>query len=171
MRALSTLLMLGWLTASCGTQPTRPAVEDVRIDLQLSGTDGSPTRPIIATVKVSNDGSRDVYYWVGCGCPSILLEVLGPDGEPLGLEDPCAPYPLCPCGATPLKPGGTITGYLKFTGAAFRIVSAPGTPRECAPDSARAGDYVVVARYGYSITLGAASKTVERRVPFHWSGS
>jgi hypothetical protein len=169
---MATLLILGWLAAGCGTQPTRPATGDVGLDLQLSSADGSPTHPIVATAMVSNGSSRSVYFYIGCGCPGIGFQILGPDGEPIGLMDPCALQPLCPCGPTSLEPDSTFGRSLLFAGALYRVVSLPGTPLECAQDSARSGDYVVIARYAYSdSTRGAVSKTVERRASFHWSGS
>ena len=150
----------------------RPPLTDVRLTAGVSSPRGSPSDPVELNAAVRNAGETRVWHIAGCGCDPIGLEVLGPDGLPVAIDDPTAIGPLCPCGNVPLERGGTLGAGKVFSGTLYVTNSiVHPTPTYPAPN----GTYTVVARfsYGTSDAGGEASPSthLERRVTFDWEGS
>jgi hypothetical protein len=174
--AFTLSILFGFLVVGCGSEPNRPWAGnalmppphyDIQLDVELSSSDGAPGRPITVTAMARNQGNRRVESIAIYSCgPEIELQVLGPGGQPVFLKNPCEPVPIClRDGPLYLEPGHFFQIPLSFTGLTY---FATNWPTECATDQAASGDYVVVARFRYSVEKGSL-QVLEKRVPFHWS--
>ena len=154
--------------SGCGREVTRPAVTDVHFSLSASPETGSPSSPVTLRTQVSNVGDTRVWHYVECGGGNaISVEVLGPDGRRVALDDPKAVGPACPPGMAPLEPGVTFERGSVFTGVLYEQDSQVfPTPTYPAPP----GTYSVIAWFGYR-TMGpwdGPDVALERRTSFEW---
>src|SRR5206468_10528448 len=110
-RSVATGAVLLALASGCAKSPTRPAIDDIRLSVSTLPSMGEPGHPVSIEIRVVNSGKREVWHCEGCGCGNgIGLEVLGPDGTRVELNDPRAVLPACPDGPAPLEPGGVLSG-------------------------------------------------------------
>lgn len=154
--------------SGCGREVTRPAVTNVQFSLSASPETGSPSSPVTVSAQVSNAGATRVWHYVACGGDNtISVEVLGPDGRRVVLDDPKAVGPACPPGMAPLEPGGTLAGGSLFTGVLYEQDS-PVFPTPTYP--AAPGTYSVIARFSYRTTgpWDGPSVELERQISFAW---
>jgi len=153
------------LQAGCADRSTRPAFTQINLSLAASPARGSPSLPVAADVRVSNDGTKAVWHCGGCGCGNgITFTVLGPDSVEVWTRDPSEPPPGCPDWNTTLEPGGDLDRGLVFTGTLYVTGQAWPSPTYQAP----AGTYTVIARFYYATSAQGEWVALERRVTFAW---
>lgn len=150
----------------CDRHMTRPAVAKVQFLLSATPATGSPPSPVTLLAHVVNVGDTRVWHCEGCGCGNgISVEVRGPDGHRVALEEPKASRPMCPDGFSPLERGGMLDGGNIFTGVLYEQDSPVyPTPTYQAPP----GTYTVIALFGYRATGSGPEFVLERRVSFAW---
>jgi hypothetical protein len=179
--AFTSSVLLGFLLAGCGSEPSRPApvagVPVIDLELEVSSTDGSAASPITVKAIATNRGTAQAFtaslprvpY---CSCDGFTIDVLGPDGTPMVLY-PCGAASICLCVGEVVEPGASAQHSQIFTGTTYRVLS---TSPECKEEAAPSGDYVAVARYTYyAARMGDAPdpssrRVLERRVAIHWNG-
>jgi len=166
-RTVAIAAVLLALAPACAESPTRPAIADIRLSVSTLPAVGQPGQPISIEIRVVNSGKREAWHCDGCGCGNgTSLEVLGPDGTRVELNDPRALLPACPEGVAPLEPGAVLGSTGPFTGVLYvRDSSAVPSPTYAAPP----GTYTVVAGFAYSLTRGGEAFRIERRATFVWN--
>ena len=134
-------------------------LEDVRITLDASPSNGQAGQPVTIVVTIENRGRGSIMTLTTCPVPWI--RVYDEQNHELLQRDPTVP---CPIGLrAPLLPGERIISPLTFEGGYY---SQDGQHHE-----APAGSYRAVAKIDYALFQSQTAgepRTLSREVLFGW---